>query len=97
MRGDTSGGVWRRVDGVLSRETLGGVALLAPGSDEPVALDGTGALVWAELREAVSFDQLAASVAGTLGVAAPAASETIRPFLADLADRGFVCQAAAPC
>ena len=76
---------WARAAGVMWRNVLDDVVVLAPGTPDPFALAG-GAALWAALEAPGTPAELAAAS----GSADPAGAEAVASLLADLAARGAV-------
>lgn len=58
---------WHRCDGVLWRQSLDAVVLLAPGEDEPIVLRGGGPAVWERLESPVTIEDLVRDLAAAHG------------------------------
>jgi hypothetical protein len=77
--------LWARDEAVLWRRLADGVLLLPPGSDELVALSGTGAVVWEALESSMDTTELAERLAADFSTEssdiAEDVEETIRQLL----------------
>lgn len=83
-------GAFVRDEATLWRATAAGVVLLAPGDEEPCALSDTGADLWEMLAAPVTVDRAAVALAARYGTDPAQVEADVRPFLADLEQRGVV-------
>jgi hypothetical protein len=68
-----------------------GVIVLAADADEPVILEGTGAVLWNALESSCTADALVGELARSFGVGDRARVEDdVLPYLAELAHLGVV-------
>jgi hypothetical protein len=81
-------GRWTRSEGVLWRKVAGGVMVLAPDSEEPFVLAGSGAVVWQLLERAIGMDEASVALAAAFGITADVAEAHIEPFMVELTERG---------
>ena len=81
---------WVRPSGVLWRRTTTGVALLPPGSDEPLFLTGTAALLWDLVTASHTLAETAATLAERYGVTPATVTTDVAPLLEELVGRGVL-------
>ena len=74
----------RRADGTLSRRSLRGVLISAPGADEPLLVTTPGEVVWSLLEEPSSRAELVAALADAFGEDPTVVAADIEPVLKSL-------------
>ena len=77
---------WRRREGVLSRQSLCRVLLLADGSDDPIALTGRASELWNLLPTLSSLRELATMSTG----ATDGNADEVAALLAELEAAGVI-------
>jgi hypothetical protein len=82
--------VWRHTEGTLSRSTPRSVIVLPTSQSEPLVLEGAAAIVWRELCEPASDEQLVVRVARAVGREADDLGNDVRAARAALADTGVI-------
>ncbi len=81
----------RRHPEVLVRRDLGGTLLLTPQRDEPLLLEGIGALIWDLLNEPTTAQQLACDLAEGFGRPENDVARDINVLLEHLMIVGALC------
>lgn len=76
--------VYRRNPAVIHRDTLNGVLLLAPDSDEPVLVTSPGDVVWELLERPTAFGELVMLLADAYKAPAEQVANDIAPLLDEL-------------
>lgn len=72
-----------------------GVVLALPGAEAPLHLNRTGALVWDELAEIRTDDEIATSLAVTCETGREEVGAALGPLLRDLLARGAIREIAS--
>jgi hypothetical protein len=75
---------WCRDPRVLSRRTASRFALLCPGGDDVVVLEGLAAVVWEFLADPIEEDVLFRMLADAFAIDQETAQQDVRPFLMEL-------------
>lgn len=81
---------WRRREDVLWRRSLDAVVVLPAGTDEPVAIAGTGAAVWDLLEEPGTLDEIVEALLERYEADAAVVSHDVVELLERLAEMGAV-------
>ena len=81
---------WCHAPGVLWRRSVGRIVIDAPGADEPLLLDGSGAVVWDLLTEPLEIDALSLELSRRFAVPASTVRGDVEPLLAELHAAGAV-------
>lgn len=80
----------RRSEDVLQSEVEAGLALLDPKSNTYFLLNRTGSLVWAELEEPKSLDQLCDAISESFDVSVSQCKSDVESLLSALTEKGLV-------
>lgn len=84
---------WVRSSRVLWRRTTTGVALLPPGSEPPLTLTGSGALLWDLLAAPRTLAETAAALAERHDADPEVVRADVAPVLDELTRRGVLVPA----
>lgn len=74
----------------LARNTLCGVLILPPGTDEPLHLMDTAALLWDVLSESMTLGQLVDDLAAAFHIAPERVLDDISPAVSELIRCGAI-------
>jgi hypothetical protein len=84
--------VWRRDDNVLTRETSRSMLLSTPRAVDTVKLEGAAVVVWSELVNPASDDQLVDTIATRLAVPGDEVRANILAGRVALSDLGAIVE-----
>ena len=86
-------GVWRRRDDALWRRSLDSVIVFPVGTDDPVTIGGSGAVVWDLLAEPATLDELVATLAEVYEGDAASIASDVADLLSQLEALGAIQRA----
>lgn len=81
---------WVRAEGVLWRESVDGLLVLQPGSDEVILLEGSASLLWTVLEEPVELEEAAETLAHVHATGVETIAEDLKTILYELFDLEIV-------